>query len=97
MEGSAVSTAHSVSNIAYCQLAQKLLVAFGETIREVARLHEHQSQAVIDGDPDSTRFDDLIHMANERKHAAKYEYLSHMETHGCSNLASLVQHGTDEE
>lgn len=92
-----MSTARSVGNLGYCQQAQQLLVAFGETIREVARLHEHQSQAVIDGDPDSTRFDDLIHLANQRKHAAKYAYLSHMETHGCSNLTSLVEHATDEE
>ena len=92
-----MSKARSVSNLAYCQHAQDLLVVFGDTIRDVARLHEQQSQAVIDGDPDCTRFDDLIHMANERKHTAKYAYLSHMEIHGCSNLSSLVEHGTDEE
>jgi hypothetical protein len=86
-----------VKNLGYCQQAEELLVAFGNTIREVARLHEQQSQAVIDGDPDSTRFDDLIHMANQHKNAAKYTYLSHMEAHGCSNLTSLVEHGNDEE
>jgi hypothetical protein len=92
-----VSTVRLANNLGYCQQAQELLVLFGESIREVARLHEQQSQAVIDGDPDSMRFDDLIHMANERKHIAKYAYLSHMETHGCSNLASLVAHGSDEK
>jgi hypothetical protein len=35
---------------------------------------------------DSTRFDPLIHMANERKHEAKYAYLHHLETHGCSKF-----------
>jgi hypothetical protein len=43
--------------------------------------------AVIRGfDPLSTRIDPLIHMANERKHDAKYAYLHHLETHGCSKL-----------
>jgi len=84
-------------NLAYCQQAQQLLEAFGETVRELTRLHQDQSQAVIDGDPDSMRFDDLIHMANERKHVAKYAYIDHMETHGCSRFGPKVEHGTDEE
>lgn len=86
-----------MANLAYCQQAQQLLEAFGETIRELVRLHQEQFQAVIDGDPDSTRFDDLIYMANERKHEAKYAYINHMETHGCSTLRSLVEHGTNEK
>jgi hypothetical protein len=86
-----------LSTLAYCQQAQELLEAFGGTIRELVGLHQEQFQAVIDGDPDSTRFDDLIHMANERKHEAKYAYLHHMETHGCSTPRSLVEHGTNEK
>jgi hypothetical protein len=48
------------------------------------KLHEEQFYALMDGDLDSSRFDDLIHMANERKHEAKYGYIYHLETHGCS-------------
>ena len=44
----------------------------GEAIREVIKLHEEQFQSIVGGDLDSTRFDPLIHMANERKHEAKY-------------------------
>jgi hypothetical protein len=60
------------------------LDAFGETVQVLIRLHEEQFQSIVSGELDSTRFDDLIHMANERKHEAKYAYLRHLEAHGCS-------------
>ena len=49
-------------------------------------LHEQQFQAVLQGDEDSGRFDDLIHMANEMKREAKYSYLHHLEVHECSKI-----------
>jgi hypothetical protein len=52
----------------------------------VITLHEDQFRAVLAGDEDSGRFDDLIHMANERKREAKYAYLHHLEIHGCSRI-----------
>ena len=73
-----------VSGLIYCQQARDLLDAFSIAIREVITLHEEQFQAVLQGDEDSGRFDDLIHMANERKREAKYAYLHHLEVHGCS-------------
>lgn len=76
----------SVTSLVYCPDARQLLDAFGETVRELTRLHEEQFQAIVGGDLDSTRFDDLIFMANERKHEAKYAYLHHLETHGCSTF-----------
>jgi hypothetical protein len=66
------------------------LDGFGETVRELTKLHEEQFQAIVGGDLDSTRFDDLIFMANERKHEAKYAYLHHLETHGCSKFDATV-------
>jgi hypothetical protein len=74
----------SMTNVLYCQEAKELLDAFGETVQVLIRLHEEQFQSVVSDDLDSIRFDDLIHMANERKHEAKYAYLHHLETHGCS-------------
>jgi len=47
-------------------------------------LHEQQFLAIVAGDLDSNRFDLLIHMANEKKQQAKYAYLQHVDTHGCS-------------
>ena len=73
-----------MTSVLFCQEAKEPLDAFGETVQELIRLHEEQFQSVVGGDLDSTRFDDLIHMANERKHEAKYAYLHHLETHGCS-------------
>ena len=75
-----------LNGLLYCQQARNLLDAFSGVIREVIMLHEQQFQAVIDGDEDSGRFDDLIHMANERKREAKYAYISHLETHDCSKI-----------
>jgi hypothetical protein len=72
------------TGILYCGQAEELLEALTEAVRELVRLHEQQFQALIGGDLDSTRFDDLIHMANERKHEAKYAYVDHLETHQCS-------------
>jgi hypothetical protein len=38
---------------------------------------------VIEGDPEFSRFDLLIHMANQRKDRAKYALLLHVQDHGC--------------
>jgi hypothetical protein len=70
----------------YCQQAEELLGAFAETVHEMRRLREEQFRAVITGDADSERSDDLIHMANERKRDAKYAYLDHQDTHNCSGI-----------
>jgi hypothetical protein len=60
-----------MTGLLYCQDPKELLDAFAETIREPLKLHEEQFQAVISGDPDSTLFDDPIHVSNQRKHEAK--------------------------
>ena len=74
----------TVTSPLYCQEAKQLLNAFGDVVQDLIRLHEQQFQSVMRGELDSTRFDDLIHMANERKQQAKYAYMKHLETHGCS-------------
>lgn len=80
-----------MTSLAYCKEAKALLDAFAETIRDLIRLHEDQFQALVAGDSDSQRFDDLIHMANQRKHAAKYAYVHHLETHRCSIIDGTNQ------
>ena len=70
--------------LAYCDSARRLLDAFGEAVQELVQLHEHQFLAIVAGDAECSRFDALIHMANERKYKAKYAYLQHLEAHGCS-------------
>ena len=73
-----------MTSVLYCEEAKLLLDTFGEAVQALVRLHEEQFQSILGGDLDSTRFDDLIHMANEIKQDAKYAYLTHLETHGCS-------------
>jgi len=75
-----------MTSLAYCQEARQLLDGFGETVRDLTKLHEEQFQSIVGGDLDSARFDDLIFMANEHKHEAKYAYLHHLETHKCSKF-----------
>ena len=79
-----------MTGIGYCQHAKELLDAFAEAVRELIKLHEDQFLSLVGGDPDSQRFDDLIHMANDRKRRAKYAYVHHLETHCCS-----TEHGTN--
>lgn len=53
-------------------------------------LHEQQFLAIVSGDSECHRFDLLIHMANEKKQRAKYAYLHHVETHGCSKISDGI-------
>ena len=75
----------------FCSQSRHLLDAFGEAVQELVLLHEQQFLATVAGDPDSDRFDLLIHMANEKKHAAKYAYLLHLEEHGCSTYDGTIE------
>ena len=70
--------------LAYCREAKELLETYGLAVQQLVEVHREQFESVIGGDLDSTRFDDLIHMANETKQDAKYAYLTHLEAHGCS-------------
>jgi tRNA splicing endonuclease len=67
-----------------CDEHRRLLDEYGATVQELLMLHEVQFVAVVRGDTDSSRFDLLIHMANEKKHLAKNTYIRHLESHGCA-------------
>jgi len=69
----------------YCSQAQRCLEAFAQAVQELMQLHEQQFLAILEGDGDAGRFDLLAHFANEKKQNAKYAYLQHLETHGCSS------------
>jgi hypothetical protein len=62
-----------------------LLADFGTAVRDLPALHEQQFRAIVEGDSESSRFDLLIHMANEKKQLAKHAYLRHVDAYGCSN------------
>jgi hypothetical protein len=75
----------------FCAESRRLLDVFGDAVHELVMLHEQQFLAIVAGDTECSRFDLLIHMANEKKQEAKYAYLHHVETHGCS----IISDGTD--
>ena len=85
------NTGTGTAGISGCEEHHRLLDKFGAAVRELLDLHEQQWLAIVDGDDDCYRFDVLIHMANEKKQQAKYAYLRHVETHGCSNVNALNQ------
>ena len=68
-----------------CEEHNRLLDEFGAAVQDLLSLHEQQFLAIVNDDTDCTRFDLLIHMANEKKQQAKYAYMRHVEAHGCSN------------
>ena len=66
-----------------CQEKFRLMEEFLEAAKDLVETHNEQAQALIQGDPDFSRFDVLIHTATQRKRQAKYDYLAHLEKHGC--------------
>lgn len=74
-----------------CEEHNRLLDEFGDAVRSLLTLHEQQFLAIVEEDSECTRFDLLIHMANEKKQHAKYAYLRHLEAHGCSNEHDIEQ------
>jgi hypothetical protein len=70
----------------HCPQAKELFEVSTDAVRELVLLHAEQFDSVITGDLDSTRFDILIHSANESKHEVKYAYIHHLDIHGCSKL-----------
>jgi hypothetical protein len=67
----------------FCEEKYRLLDDFLSAVRELNRLQTQQTQAVIRGDRDFTRFDILMYSAQERKNAAKYAWIEHIEIHRC--------------
>jgi hypothetical protein len=69
--------------VAFCEERRRLSEEFLATNRVLMDLHSQQTQAVIDNDHDFSRFDDLIHLAREKKDQAKYALIAHIEKHHC--------------
>jgi hypothetical protein len=73
----------AIPAIGYCAEKIRLMDAFLDAIHELGQLQSAQARALIEGDPDFSRFDALIHMANEKKDQVKYSWLAHVEQHHC--------------
>jgi hypothetical protein len=68
--------------ILLCFEKQRLLEAFTKAVHEIMLLQQQQVADIVNDD-DFSRFDLLLHLANERKELAKYAYLQHVDEHGC--------------
>jgi hypothetical protein len=69
--------------VGFCGIKQRLMDDFIATIHEMTTLQSQQMHAVVEGDSDFSRFDLLIHFAQERKDLAKYAWIAHVESHDC--------------
>jgi len=67
----------------FCEEKHRLLDEFLKAAHDVNDLLTQQMQAVIGGDQDFSRFDVLIHIAQDRRDAAKYAWIAHVESHHC--------------
>ena len=66
-----------------CVEKQRLTDAFLSASHELMELQHQQTRAVIEQDPDFSRFDDLMHIAREQKDKAKYALIAHISEHRC--------------
>jgi len=73
----------SVPDIGFCEEKNRLQGDFLQAIREYNVLLEQQTGAVIAGDEDFSRFDILLHDAQDQKERAKYLWMMHVDSHGC--------------
>jgi len=72
------------AEILLCLERRRLLEEFTAAVHEAMVLQQQQvTEIVNDYGDDFSRFDVLVHMANEKKAQAKYAYLQHVEEHGC--------------
>ena len=67
----------------FCDTKQRLIHEFTAANHELMELQNQQTQAVINHDPDFSRFDDLIHMARGIKDESKYALIAHTDEHYC--------------
>jgi hypothetical protein len=72
-----------IPEVGFCEEKKRLLDQFLNSIREITVLQTQQARALIEGDPDFSRFDVVLHVAHEKKDAAKYAWIAHVESHHC--------------
>jgi hypothetical protein len=72
-----------IPEIGFCEEKFRLRQEFLEAIHDLNILQSQQIQAVITGDAEFTRFDLLLHFAQQRKDRAKYAWMAHVEAHHC--------------
>ena len=72
---------------AVCPESERLLNAYRAAVQELFMFQEQHFAALIERNEVATRYELLIHIAGEKRQAAKYAYLRHVEKHGCEKAA----------
>ena len=72
-----------IPEIGICEVKKRLRDEFLKAIREVTLLLSQQSEAVIEWDLEFSRFDVPLHLAQDKREAAKYALIAHIEAHHC--------------
>ena len=72
-----------IPEIGFCEEKARLQDEFLSAIHDLGILLDEQTRAVIENDTEFSRFDVLIHAAQEKKERAKYAWIAHVETHRC--------------
>lgn len=71
------------AKLSFCEEKRRLTDELLGAIHELNLLQNDQTQAIITGDSDFSRFDILIHIARQKKDEAKYAWMAHVEVHHC--------------
>ena len=72
-----------IPEIGFCEEKNRLRHQFLKAIQEMTVLHDRQMHAVIEGDSEFSRFDVLLHIAQQIKEMTKFAWINHVESHGC--------------
>lgn len=72
-----------IPEVGFCEQKNRLLRDFLKAIQDLNDILSQQTRAVIESDPDFSRFDVLLHLAQEKKDMAKYAWIAHVEAHRC--------------
>jgi hypothetical protein len=79
------SSPDSSPDLGFCEEKHRLLDNLLAAIRALTDIQEEQTRAVISGDSEFSRFEELLHMAQMRKDNAKYAWIAHVEMHRCGD------------
>ena len=73
----------NLPHVPSCKEKRRLIDDFAAAYQELMELQTQQMQAAIDHDPDFSLFEDLIHMAIQKKDETKYAVIAHISEHHC--------------
>ena len=74
------------SHSLFCPEKRRFMNQFLRAIHEFNSIHAAQIEALLRGESDVSRFDDLLSRALDKKDDAKYAWITHVDKHDCEGL-----------